>query len=672
MPGMSCPRWVAAATPVAAVIAASAGAGVAVWARAGGTSDRGSALALAVTIVLTTVAGCVMALGRPDNRVGWVLTAAGALWGVGEGAFDAAVRGIVTQPGSVAGASALAVAGSAVRALGWIGAAVGVPALFPDGKLPGRRWRWLGYVAVGCVAASFLGTALDVHVENLVLGRAGWRNPLPVPAWVSGLGNLLATLSLPLIAATVLGSAAGMVHRWRHGDARLRRQLLVFAAGVALPVVVIPASFGAGSPGWVFAAAVAPLPVAVAAAVLTGGLFDLATVANRSLVWGALTASIVAMYALVVAGTGAVLGNTGARWLPWLAAGLVAVSFAPLRRALQDTANRITYGPWRTPYAVLAGLRSRIEDAADTERVLGDVVSELYRTLGLTGAALRDASGAIVAGTPAADPVAVPLTAYGQHAGDLLYSEPATPLRPADRRVLDDLAAQLALLMHARSLTRDLQGARERLVLAREEERRRLRRDLHDGLGPALAGLMLGIDNARALVADDPDAAAADLVRLRDEMAGTVTDVRRLVEGLRPPAIDELGLGPALTQAVSRLATRSGPVLDVTFAADLPALPAAIEVAVYRIVCEAVSNTVRHAGATSCAVTVELRDGAVVAQVRDDGAGLTAPGPGGHGLATMRERAEELGGLVAIRGDAGGTAVTATLPLPAARTGACP
>src|SRR6185369_10139358 len=156
----------------------------------------------------------------------------------------------------------------------------------------------------------------------------------------------------------------------------------------------------AGWPPWIFALAIAPLPIAVAVAILSGGVFDLATVANRSLVWSTLSAAIVGIYALVIAGTGSMLRHDGARWLPWLGAGVVAVSFAPLREALQGAANRVTYGRWRQPYEVLAGLSPRIGAAADTDRILADVVAELHTTLGLAGAALRDPAGRIVAGTP--------------------------------------------------------------------------------------------------------------------------------------------------------------------------------------------------------------------------------------------------------------------------------
>ena len=664
-------RPLAAATiPIAAAALGVAGAVLAAWARAGGTGGLGSAVSLAVTITLVAAAGCVLALARPDNRVGWVMVSAGAAWGAGEGLFDAGMRGVLTAPGTVPAASALVVAGAPVRAVGWLAAALAVTALFPDGRLPGPRWRWLGWTIAGALATSFAGTLLDAHVQNFELQAAGWHNPLALTPFTGALGGALGGLSLPLMAAAIIGSVAGLISRWRRGDARLRHQLLTFAAAAALPLIVIPTAFGSGWPAWVFAACVLPLPIAVAAAILTGGVFDLATVANRSLVWGTLSVCIVGIYALIIVGAGALLGGTGARWLPWLGTAVVAVSFAPLRRVLQETANRITYGRWREPYQVLAGLSPRIAAAADTGGLLAEVVAELRDSLGLTGAALRDASGVIVAGSPEPACTVMPLLAYGRLAGDLLYCEPATPLRPADRRVLDDLAAQLALLMHARALTEDLRRARERLVLAREEERRRLRRDLHDGLGPALAGIMLKADNARALVVGEPEAAARDLVVLRDDIRTAIDDVRRVVEGLRPPAIDDLGLGPAVREMISRLGSKAGTCFSVVVPEPLPAVPAAVEVAVYRIVSEAVTNVVRHARAAACRVTISVEDQAMVAVVSDDGTGIPpgASGPcsrPGHGLVTMRERAEELGGELRIGSDGGGTSVIARLPLAA-------
>ncbi len=681
---------VAVTAPIVAAAIAVAGAVLAAWARDGGTGGPLAAVSLPATIVLIAAAGCVLALARPDNRVGSIMVAAAMAWGVGEGMFDLAVRGIVTAPGTVPGADWLAIGGSAVRAVGWGAAAVAVPAFFPDGHLPGPRWRWLGWTLAGSLVATFLGVALDPHAQNFELQAAGWHSPLHLPGAAASLANLLGTLSLPLTAATVAGSVTGMVSRWRRGSTELRRQLLTFAIAAALPVIVIPTAFGSGWPTWLFAASTLPLPIAIAAAVLTGGVFDLATVANRSLVWGALAASIVAIYALIILGVGVMLDATDARWLPWLGTAVVAVSFAPLRTALAQAADRVTYGQWRQPYAVLAGLSPRIAEASSADLLLADVITELHYTLGLREAALRDVTGAVLAGSVVAGGnghahTVVPLTAYGERAGDLLYTEPATPLRPADRRVLEDLAAQLALLLHARALTEDVRRARERLVLAREEERRRLRRDLHDGLGPALAGLMLKVENAWALVPTEPEAAVEDLHAIRDDIQAAVADVRRLVEGLRPPAVDDLGLGPAVRQAVLGLTTPAGIGADVDVADPLPDVPAAVEVALYRIISEAVTNVVRRSGAASCRVAILVRDHAIVAEVSDDGGGFSAVEPGaphgegrlrgdgtarrdgrvgGYGLISMRERAEELGGSLAIRSDSSGTTITAMLPLP--------
>lgn len=681
---------VAVTAPIVAATIAVACAALAAWARAGGTGGPLAAVSLPASIVLIAAAGCVLALARPDNRVGWIMVAAATAWGVGEGMFDLAVRGIVAAPGTVPGAGWLAIGGSAVRAVGWGAAVVAVPVFFPNGHLPGPRWRWLGWTLAGSLVATFFGVALDPHAQNFELQAAGWHSPLHLPGAAASLANLLGTLSLPLLAATVMGSVTGMVVRWRRGSTALRRQLLTFAIAAALPVIVIPTAFGSGWPTWLFAASALPLPIAIAAAILTGGVFDLATVANRSLVWGALAASIVAIYALIIIGVGVMLDATDARWLPWLGTAVVAVSFAPLRTALAQAADRVTYGQWRRPYAVLAGLSPRIAAASSADLLLADVVTELHYTLGLREAALRDAAGAVVAGSVVAggngqSHTVVPLMAYGQRTGDLLYTEPATPLRPADRRVLEDLAAQLALLLHARALTEDVRRARERLVLAREEERRRLRRDLHDGLGPALAGLMLKVENAWALVPMEPETAVEDLHAIRDDIQAAVADVRRLVEGLRPPAVDDLGLGPAVRHAVLDLTTPAGIGADVDVADPLPDVPAAVEVALYRIISEAVTNVVRRSGAASCRVAILVLDHAIVAEVSDDGGGFSAVEPGGphgegrlrddgtarrdghaggYGLISMRERAEELGGSLAIHSDSSGTTITATLPLP--------
>lgn len=238
------------------------------------------------------------------------------------------------------------------------------------------------------------------------------------------------------------------------------------------------------------------------------------------------------------------------------------------------------------------------------------------------------------------------------------------PVDARDLRLLDELARPAGAAVAAAAMADALSESRTRLVQAREEERRRLRRDLHDGVGPTLAGVALGLDLVAARLAHDPAAARAMLADLKGETAGAVDDVRRLVDGLRPPALDELGLVRALRQQTDRLALRS-PGLDIRVDSDpaLPQLSAAIEVAAYRIAVEAVTNSVRHACASSCHVQVDA-NGALRLEVVDDGSGIADGTPPGVGLAAMRERAAEVGGSCTVApADGRGTRVVAVLPL---------
>ena len=228
------------------------------------------------------------------------------------------------------------------------------------------------------------------------------------------------------------------------------------------------------------------------------------------------------------------------------------------------------------------------------------------------------------------------------------------------RRLMEDLAVHLGGALHGHHLTVELRDALERVVLAREEERRRLRRDLHDGLGPALAGHLLRLDVIAHVL--EPNSPATGLVdHLRDELRATVAEIRRVVEGLRPPAIDELGLAGSLEEAVRRLTIGTPTVVDLQVH-DLPQLPAAAEVAAFRIVTEAVTNVVRHARAAACCVEVSVADGSLRLLVTDDGVGLGGGGGTGNGLQTMRERAEELGGQLRLTSGRG-THVLAILPV---------
>ena len=215
-------------------------------------------------------------------------------------------------------------------------------------------------------------------------------------------------------------------------------------------------------------------------------------------------------------------------------------------------------------------------------------------------------------------------------------------------------------------LTADLQRSREQLVLAREEERRRLRRDLHDGLGPQLAGLALKLETLRNRLNGDPlaDSLLADLAK---QTQNATADIRHLVYELRPPTLDEFGLALALRESVAQFTQQGCNGVSITFDApeSLPALPAAVEVAVYRITQEALTNVIRHAEAHNCHINLRLDEsaGLLCLDIQDDGKGLSTKRRAGVGLNSMSERAEELGGMLTVTSlTTGGTLLSTRLP----------
>jgi signal transduction histidine kinase len=416
------------------------------------------------------------------------------------------------------------------------------------------------------------------------------------------------------------------------------------------------------------------LPLSIGVAILRHRLYDIDLLINRTVVYIGLTASVVGVYVVVVGYVGAVFHARG-DLLSLLGAGTVAVLFQPLRQRLQRAVNHLLYGQRDEPYAVLSQLRQRLEGALAPEAVLPTIVQTVRDALKLPYAAIAlgadEAFGiAAASGTPVPDPVRLPLTYRGERLGHLLLAPRAAgeAFAPADRRLLDDLAHQAGIAAHAVRLTEDLQHSRERLVATREEERRRLRRDLHDGLGPMLAAQTLKVGAARALL--PPEATAADrlLDELEDDLANSLADIRRLVYNLRPPALDELGLVGAIRECAAQYSAHdgSGPTgvrISVAAPERLPALPAAVEVAAYRIVQEALANVVRHAHAHTCRVELSL-DAALHVSIADDGLGLPSERRAGVGLTSMRERAEELGGTCIVEpAPIAGSRVLAHLPL---------
>ena len=291
---------------------------------------------------------------------------------------------------------------------------------------------------------------------------------------------------------------------------------------------------------------------------------------------------------------------------------------------------------------------------------------------GHRGAAVAPA----VLSDPVEDPLVLPLV-YQQHpVGRLLLGSraPGEAFTPAERRLLDDLARQVGVAAHAVRLTTDLQRSRQRLVTAREEERRRLRRDLHDGLRPVLAGVAMQLGAAQALVDRDLATVRKLLGTLQDQLRAAIVDIRRLVYGLRPPVgragpgRSAAGAGGPLHHPADRRGRRRHPAVRVEAPERLPGLPAAVEVAAYRIATEALTNVARHAHARTCTLRLAC-NGALELEVRDDGRGLPDQPRAGVGR-RPRERAAELGGTCTVEAVAGAAPWSApTCPCP--RTEGC-
>jgi signal transduction histidine kinase len=411
--------------------------------------------------------------------------------------------------------------------------------------------------------------------------------------------------------------------------------------------------------------------VSVSIAIQRHRLYDIDLVINRTLVYGALTALVAALYVLVVGGLGMLFQARGSLALSLLGVGLVAIVVQPVRGRLQRSVNRLMYGERDDPYAVLARLGQRLDATVAPEAVLTAIVETVAQALRLPYAAItlrQDQAFAAVAayGRAAGEVVRRPLAYQGDTVGELVVSPrgPGEPLSPDDRRLLDDLARRAGAAAHAVRLTVALQRSREQLVAAREEERRRLRRDLHDGLGSQLAALHLRAGTLRRLLPPGAPEVEAGLTEMQSELHTAIGDIRRLVHELRPPALDELGLAGALRALAAQCSAANELSVQVD-APEVPPLPAAVEVAAYRIAQEALANVTRHAHARACRVRLAL-NGGLDLEIKDDGIGLAAGHPAGVGLHSMRERAGELGGSFSVdTAPDGGARVVVHLPLPA-------
>lgn len=630
--------------------------------------------------VLYPLTGAFLVRRRPSNAVGWVLVLTSVL-GVNALANQYAVAGLVVSPGNLPGATAAAW----VAAWGWTPALVVLvflPLLFPDGTLPSPRWRPFARVAACCCAllvVAAMVSPVPIDASGDIRNPAGTVRVFAVIVVV-----MVAVIGLILtpVALTALGL------RQRRATGAERAQLQWLSLAIVITIVLGAAGAAVRHEPWqeaLAALAFAAIPAGIVIAVVQNRLFDVEVVLNRTIVYGLLTSVVLAGYLVAVVGVDQAAQRTGL-----VAVVVLALVAATARDRVQRWVDRLLFGYRKDPYAVVSRVGQRLDDTSGPLDALRQLTTELRTVLRLPSAEVIPddpglppaGSGRSIAGT-----VDIPVAAQGEHVATLRVGRRhnGERFRPDEMSALTDVARRVGALVQAAALIAELQHSRETLVTAREEERRRLHRDLHDGVGPELAGLALQLDSLAGRLAGQPD--LADRARaLRDRMRQTVTGVRRVVDDLRPPALDELGLTDALRQhfavypatqvAASALPDRAGtPAAQdqdaMPAAADpvqvtagaLPPLPAAVEVAAYRIASEAVANAFRHGHATACTVQLSADGVDLHLDVRDDGTGIPPDAVSGVGLASMRDRATELGGQLSIETGPSGTALHARLPL---------
>lgn len=647
--------WISSAA--AAIMVAGLFASIAYGVIVGGVGMPNSGTHPWVTAVLALAliaSGAAVAGRLPSNPLGWLLL------GIALATTLDTVSWIFAAHWHVAG---------------WAGEALWLPAislvvpvvlLFPTGRLPSWHWRPALWASVAGTTVATIGL---VVIPILV---PSWLNHPLVPLHGSAAGWLKVTLlgaGMCLVAACC--AAASVVGRWRSSSDLERQQLMWLGPAAMVAILSLAAEKvlpGAGYLG------LALIPVALAVAVLRFGLYDLYLYLNRTLVYGALTLALVPFYVLVAALAVAVFGHDD-RVVPSLVAtGAVAAVFQPARYWLQRGVDRMVYGERGDPFRVVATLGHTLGDFGNPQEVLARVVETISCALQLPFASVdvMSVNGTLAVagyGRRVASPVNFPMVHQGANVGSLLVATraPLQQFGTAERRLLETLADQIGPVAKSVALTNELRRSRERLVRSREEERRRLRRDLHDGLGPILSGLRLGIEGAaRGLPPASPLLEA--LGHLGEQAEAGRDEVRRLIDDLRPGVLDSLGIIGAIEDATTRFSATQADGRRIRFevvARDLPPdLPAAVEVAAYWIVNEAIHNVVRHANADRCTVSLAASDKALEVLVVDDGDGIGSADRAGVGLASMRERAEEIGGVCWIENRTQrGTRVAAYLPV---------
>ncbi|WP_282791599.1 sensor histidine kinase [Streptomyces sp. CC224B] len=542
--------------------------------------------------------------------------------------------------------------------------------LFPNGHVPSARWRWAARYMVACGCVNLLIAA----TESGPLGGGYFpttTNPLGIPG-LSYSDVTIGMISLAITLVPFLLSITALLFRYRSVTGQEKRQLKWMAWAALVGICLVAAHIvllDGPAESLAVEAVILLLSTAITVAIVRDNLFDIDRILSHTLVYTGLTGGVIGLYVGAVSVLGQLLRHSATGAVPLLATGIVAVLLQPLRTLLQRSVSRLVYGLRDDPYTALVMLGRRLETTSDPQKVLPEAAAVVADALHVPYVAIEldqttttgvQRTRVAAHGTEVRPLLELILVHRGEEIGVLLVGarDAKEHFSSADMRLLGDVARHIAQAASVVQLSLTLGQAQERAVAAAAEERRRLARDLHDGVGPVLTGATWTLQAALTKLRGDPDATQDLLTTALDHIRRGTEDLRRISVGLRSPA-DQLGLRDAVLAYLERVPLTT----DVRFSDGPLRLPAAVEEAAYWIIAEAVGNTVRHARADTCWVSVASGE-ALVLTVADDGCGLPELFRPGVGLGSMRERAAEIGGTCDVRTrDGGGTEVVARLPL---------
>ena len=628
--------------------------------------------------VITSVLGVLIATRRPRNPIGWLLLA------ISFGNAIYLVGGFVAMLGLLHGASRSSWVGWPAWVFNWtsgFGAFLLLVLVFffPDGRLPGPRWRWIAYFAVVANLVSTPASMLDTSPVTLSQRLPNVPNPIGVGAISTFANSALGFIVLiPLFVVVI----ASVVVRFRRSTGVEHQQLKWFAYTVAGVLGVTLAGFAFSPLSSAIGGAVASvgfdlgigvaLPLTIGLAVMKYGLYDIDIFISRTIVYGTLAAFITAVYVGIAVGIGTLVGSGGRPnlGLSILATAIVAIGFQPVRERVQRVANRLVYGQRATPYEVLSEFSGRVAETYSADDVLPRMARVLRDGTGAESATVWLRSGdqlRAAATDPATSDGHAPLKLIGKalpamtssdrvvavdHQGELLgalsvVKRRGEALTPLEIKLIDDLAHQAGLVLKNVGLTdelmqrlEELRTSRQRLVHAQDEERRRLERNLHDGAQQHLVALKVKLGLAQSLAQRDPEKARDTVRQLKADADEALETLRDLARGIYPPLLAHKGLKSAL-ESQARKST-----LPVAVDADgVTRYSQDVEAAVYFCVLEALQNVQKYAEATAVVVRLRQDGGHLLFEVDDDGRGFdVATVKRGAGLTNMTDRLDAIDG----------------------------